>query len=264
MASGIARKDQQINTPLIVKAMLLFLFLRKYDPVCLGKLFDIVAVRCDMHDWDSRNLSNALLQALVASCHDITSMLLRMRAVRAYLRYALDKAVVCIRAFVRARETGESRISCNLQGYAMLCPKLLQLSNDTVGDARNNLGVEGFHCGIDNVKLVLDRKVDKVCIQQDVVGRAESSIVAEKEISGDLFDMSNLLLGFLSRLPLFLPCLSGLFAGVRRGDDPFDLCKLFYRLLFCLTDNSIICICTYHLQKFNVSDRGGASTCWGT
>lgn len=151
-----------------------------------------------------------------------------------YLGYALDKTVVCIRALVHARKTGESRIAGDLQGDAVLCSKLLQLPNDTVGDAWDDLRVEGLHCSVDDVELVTDRKADKVGVQQDVVGWAEGGVVAEKEVGGDLLDVSGLLLGLLGGLPLFLSRLSRLFAGIRGGDDPFDLCKPLYRLLLCL------------------------------
>ena len=64
--------------------------------------------------------------------------------------------------------------------HSVLGTELLQLGHHAVGDARNDLGIEAVHRGLDDLQLVLNGKVDKIGVQQDVVRRAQSAVVVEE------------------------------------------------------------------------------------
>lgn len=66
--------------------------------------------------------------------------------------------------------------------------------------AYHTLGVEAVHHRLDNVELFLNGKVDKVGVQDHLVGRHQGRIVLEEERRGHLLYMADL----ASRL-LFLP-----------------------------------------------------------
>ena len=58
----------------------------------------------------------------------------------------------------------EARVLDNPQRYPILGPQLLQLRHHAVRDVRDTLGVQAVHHALDNVHLVLDGEVDKVCV----------------------------------------------------------------------------------------------------
>ena len=63
----------------------------------------------------------------------------------------------------------------------MLGSQFLKLCHDAVRDVWDALGIESVHHILDDVHLVLDGEVDKVCVNQDVEGGSKLSVVLEEE-----------------------------------------------------------------------------------
>ena len=59
----------------------------------------------------------------------------------------------------------------------------------TCNQARDcrTLGVETVHHALNNVQLVLNGKVDEVCVDQYVIGRTKLCVVAKEQGRGDLW-----------------------------------------------------------------------------
>jgi hypothetical protein len=76
----------------------------------------------------------------------------------------VDQTVVSICPLVHAGKALEARILDDAERYPILGPQLLQLAHHTVRDVGDALGVQAVHHALDNVHLVLDREVDKICI----------------------------------------------------------------------------------------------------
>jgi hypothetical protein len=56
-----------------------------------------------------------------------------------------------------------------------------QPSANLLSDVRNALRVETVHHTLDDIQLVLDTEVDEIRVENDVVRRAELSVVAEEQ-----------------------------------------------------------------------------------
>jgi hypothetical protein len=55
---------------------------------------------------------------------------------------------------------------------SIFLPKLLQLPHNTLTDTRYNLPQQTVHTRLEDIQLVLNRKVDEVGIDQNSVGRS--------------------------------------------------------------------------------------------
>ena len=105
---------------------------------------------------------------------------------------AVAQAVVGVGAPVVAGEPLEPGVLGDPERDAVPRPELLQLGHHAVGHARDALGVQAVHHALHQVDLVLDRVVDKVGVDEDVVGRAEALVPAEEEGGRGGLDVADL------------------------------------------------------------------------
>lgn len=124
---------------------------------------------------------------------------------------SLQKTVVRIGPAVCAGQSLEARVLGQSQGEAVLGAEFLELGHDAVGDAGDALGEEAVHHRLVDLELVLDREVDEVGVDEDVVGRAELCVVLEEHGRGNLRDLLGrrllgLLLGLHCNYLLLLVC----------------------------------------------------------
>lgn len=100
----------------------------------------------DVHDWNACYFPDPSLQIFIACGHDEYAVLCD----------ALHETVISIGAFVRALKALKTRVLCNPQSQAILLPKLFQLRNDTVSDARNDFTQEAVHRRFEDIEFVLN------------------------------------------------------------------------------------------------------------
>jgi hypothetical protein len=81
-------------------------------------------------------------------------------------------------------EALEARVLCHAQRHAVLYAHLFELRHHAVGDHGHALCEQAVHRRAHNLQLVFDGKVDKVGVQQDVVGRAQRRVVREEHGRG--------------------------------------------------------------------------------
>jgi len=123
---------------------------------------------------------------------------------------ALNKAVICVGAGVRAREALETGIAGNTQGNPVSVAQLLKLSHNAVRNTRDTLGVEAVHHAADEVELVLQAEVDEIGVDENAIGRYQGGIVCEEKGRGYLWYSADgfcflLFLLFLLLQLIFLP-----------------------------------------------------------
>lgn len=135
------------------------------------ELFNDVLVLSNVHDRNTRDLSDSGLQTLIASCNNEATM----------LHHTFNQAVICISALVHARKTLETGIAGNLQGKSVLWAEFFQFSNDAVSDANDAFGIQAVHHGLHDIELIWNGKVDKVGIDENLIWGCQSRVVSEKE-----------------------------------------------------------------------------------
>lgn len=145
-------------------------------PVGVRHPLDGVFVVGQKHNGDAWDLPDPPLEVLIAGGHDVAFV----------LRHPVHEAVVGVRSFVHAGQPLEPRVLDNLERHPVLGPQLLQLAHDAVRDVGDALGVEAVHHALDHVHLVLDREVDEVGVDEDVIGRTQLGVVGEEEGGGAL------------------------------------------------------------------------------
>ena len=79
-----------------------------------------------------------------------------------------------------AFQSFKSGVFCNFQSNSVLDSELLQLGDHAVCNVRDALAQQAVHGGLEDVQLVLDRKVDEVGIQQNPVRWPERCVVSEE------------------------------------------------------------------------------------
>lgn len=124
----------------------------------------------DVHDGHARDLPYPSLQVLITSGDNID-------AVRSNSLY---NAVIRVSAFMIARESPKSFIPCNSQSNSIFLRQLLELCNDAVSDEDGTWRSKAVKQGSRNIKLVLNREIDEVGIDQDAERWAQRGVVAEK------------------------------------------------------------------------------------
>lgn len=128
-------------------------------------------MRDDIHDGHSWDFSYPSLQILIACGNNETAMLL----------YPLHDAIISISALVCAFQALESWILRDAKGKAILYSKFLEFCYHAISDIGDALAQETVHAGLEDVQLVLDRKVDEVCIDQDAVWWTKSVVMCKEE-----------------------------------------------------------------------------------
>ena len=88
---------------------------------------------------------------------------------------------------MHAGKTFESRITCHFKRHPILGPQFLQLGHDAISNARCAFSVQAIHHGFNYVELILYGKIDKVGVDEDLVGWGEGGVVLEEEGRGSLF-----------------------------------------------------------------------------
>mmetsp|Transcript_3231 Transcript_3231/g.7503 ORF Transcript_3231/g.7503 Transcript_3231/m.7503 type:complete len:225 (+) Transcript_3231:1382-2056(+) len=179
----------------------------------LGQALHVVLALLQEHDGHSGDLADAPLQVRVARRHDVALV----------LPHALAYAVVRVRPRVRAGQADEAGVLGHPQRHPVLLPQLLELRHDAVGDVRHALRVQAVHHALDEVDLVLDGKVDEVCVHNHVVGRAQRGVVLEEHRRGRRLNVFQLGLIVLPLLALALVLVNFCILGV---ENPLHLREL--------------------------------------
>ena len=91
-----------------------------------------------------------------------------------------DNAIISIRAFMLAFKSLKSGIFSNFQGNSIFNTKLFQLRYNTIGDIWNTLAQKTIHRSLEDIQVVLNRKVYKVCVQQNSIGWAQGVVMCEE------------------------------------------------------------------------------------
>ena len=138
-----------------------------------------------IHHRHARDLAHAPAEVPVARRHDVAAVRLG----------PLAEAVVGVRPPVVAGQPLQPGVLGDAQRDPVPGTELLQLGDHALGDARDALGVQAVHHALHEVDLVLDRVVDEVCVDEDVVRGAEALVPAEEEGGGRCLDVADL--GFL-------------------------------------------------------------------
>jgi len=138
--------------------------------VGVGHSLDRVATVFEIHNRNSGNFTNSPAEIFVTSRDDKALV----------LRDSLSDAVVGVGAFMHAGETLESGILGYPEGDLEFGPQLFDFRHDAVGNVWNAFGVETVHHRLPNVQLVLNRKVDKIRVHQNVEGWTQIGVVSEK------------------------------------------------------------------------------------
>lgn len=145
-------------------------------------------MRGDKHDWNSGDFPQSPFQVLVTGGNYESSELLD----------SAHNAVVRISPFVVANKLLESRILGKLNRHFVFVTQFLQLSLHAFRNVRDALSKQQIHRVLEYVQFVLNCHVDKVCIKENSVWRAEGGIVGEEEVAGLLrklpfLDLQNIL-----------------------------------------------------------------------
>ena len=115
---------------------------------------------------------------------------------------SVNDAVIRVSALVTAGQTSHTRILSQTKGQTVLLTKLLQLRNHAIRDAGVALGQQANHHRLEDIKLVLDREVDKVRIDQHLIRRANILVRCEEQRRRDFLNFSHrrlaLVFGLLS------------------------------------------------------------------
>ena len=116
----------------------------------------------DVHARYAWNFSYSPSQFLIARRHDEASPLLGH----------LDQTIICVASLTVAGDTLKPRVLRQPQGNLILGAQLLQLSHDTIGDARNAFSQQTVHHRANHIQLIPNRKVKEIRIDQDMIGWA--------------------------------------------------------------------------------------------
>ena len=131
-------------------------------------------MRLNIHNWHSRTLPNPSLQILITCSHNKTSV----------LSHPLYDTVISISPFMTAFQSLETRILGYSQSYSVLNPEFLQLSYNAIWDVGHTLAQETVHWGLEDIKFVLNGKVDEVCINENTIGRAQGVVMSKEQTWG--------------------------------------------------------------------------------
>lgn len=85
------------------------------------------------------------------------------------LRYPLHQTVIRIRPLMQTLYPFKPRIFNYPQRNFVFLSQFLQFAQDTISYVRNTLGIQTIHHILYYVQFILNRKVDKVCIDQNVI-----------------------------------------------------------------------------------------------
>lgn len=128
-------------------------------------------MRADTHERNTRHLADPPLQVRIVCRHNVALV----------LHDTLNNAVIRVGTLMAARQTLDARVAGQPQRNAELGAQLLKLGHDTVGNHGNTLGEQAVHHAADKVNLLLDAKVEKIGIDNDLVGRLDGLVVLEEE-----------------------------------------------------------------------------------
>ncbi len=137
-------------------------------------------MRSDIHNGHTGHFPDPPFQIFIARPHNINSVLLD----------SFHNTIISVGAFMVAFESFEPGVLGDFECDSVLDSELLQLGYDAVCDVWDALAQQAVHGGLEDVELVLDRKVDEVGVEQDSVGWTERSVVGE-EHAGGLFGSTN-------------------------------------------------------------------------
>ena len=142
----------------------------EHDSVGFGKLFNCVLVLGNVHDGYTGNFSNTIFESFITSGNNVATM----------LGYTLNQTIVCVGSFMNAGQTFESGITGDLQGHPVLGTKFFQFGHYAIGDTWRSHCIQAIHHGFDEIEFILDGKVDKVGIDEDLIWRCKGGIMFEK------------------------------------------------------------------------------------
>jgi hypothetical protein len=152
------------------------LFLVVRIAISLRQTLDRILALTEVHDGDTGNLSYPTLEIAIAGGDDITFV----------LHHTFNQTVISISSLVRTGQTLETGVASYPQCHFELRSQLFQFSHDTIRNAGDRFSIETIHHALDKFDFVLNRKVDKVGIDQDPVWRSKSRVVVEEHGRGDL------------------------------------------------------------------------------
>lgn len=183
-----------------------------------GEPLHLVPMAADVHQRHARDFPQPSLQVAIASSNNV----------HAVGRHAVHKAVIGVRALVRARQALEVAVARDLKRDGILPRQLLQLGDDAVGDADGGLRGQAVQHALGDVELVGDGEVDKVGIDEYAERRAQRRVVLEEHgrrrgVRRD--DGRVRLLAHHRRVRRLRPRLR-FQPLVGRRQQPLDLCKL--------------------------------------
>lgn len=119
-----------------------------------------VFMRLDVHNGNTRDLSDAPPQVAITCGHQVAPVLL----------HPLTNTVICVGALVGAWQPFYSWVFGYFEGHSVLLSQFLELSHDAVGDAWGAFRIQAVHHALHQVDLIADGEVDEVCIDNDLVG----------------------------------------------------------------------------------------------
>mmetsp|Transcript_2696 Transcript_2696/g.5704 ORF Transcript_2696/g.5704 Transcript_2696/m.5704 type:complete len:234 (-) Transcript_2696:213-914(-) len=149
----------------------------------LGHSFYRVFVSTYVHTRDTGYFSNPPTQFLITRRYDETFPLLchvRQTVVRIPFLGAITG------------NSFEAWILGQAQRDLVFATQFFELRHDTVRNAGYAFGQQTIHHGSDHVEFFTNTKVDKICINQNIVRRTKLLVVLEKQGRVGLFDLTRL------------------------------------------------------------------------
>jgi hypothetical protein len=177
---------------------------------------DCVSIPTYVHARHTGNLANAPSQFLIARGDNKAPPLFGHS----------NQTVVGIASPALTRNSLKPRIFGQTQGKFVFSTQFFQFAHDTIRNTGDALCQQTVHHGSDHVQFLANRKVDKVGIHQDMIRRAQLSIVLEKESRDCLFYLTRFF--FLSSGHLLLLSLDrvGLYSSIFWANDSLGNRKL--------------------------------------
>lgn len=179
-------------------SMSMMSLVRVLQAIRLRKAFNRILVALNGHYRDTRDFPQPALQVAVTGGHNVAPVLC----------YQLHYLIIRIVGF--SWNTFKSRIfgqtargepgivegEAEPEGDAILGAELLELRHDRIQDTRGALRKEAVHHALHNVQLVLNREVDEIRVDDDLVRGTELFIVSEEKGRALLHRLNNLFFAF--------------------------------------------------------------------
>lgn len=116
----------------------------------------------DVHYWNAWNLPQSSFQVFIASCYYKASCLL----------YTLNYTVISISSFMSAFKSLKSRIFGYSKGKPVLFTEFFQFGYNALRDTWNYFSKQTVHTILEDIELILYRKVNKIGIEENMIRRS--------------------------------------------------------------------------------------------